>query len=155
LVRKVCLEPALANQLELDPISALDTQSLVQKMEEVADNAANIAKQLILLHREALEIPELIKELLLAAGKYAVDGYSKAVETFFSQDTSTYAEIVDYQKNAGRLNRDMRACAFLSSKSDPFLSVAMCSIGENIKRIAECATNIAEIAILRFHKPEQ
>ncbi len=45
LVRKVCLDPALANQLDLDPVDALDIQTLVQKIEEVADNAANIAEQ--------------------------------------------------------------------------------------------------------------
>ncbi len=50
LIRKAATNPALANQFKLDALDCLDFQTFVHRIEQIADQAATIAKSVILLH---------------------------------------------------------------------------------------------------------
>ncbi|MFQ5888047.1 MAG: PhoU domain-containing protein, partial [Candidatus Hydrothermarchaeales archaeon] len=98
LLRRAALDPALANQLGIEPIDCLDLQTLVHRIEQVADNASNIAKHIIMLNQKRLRISDPLLELMLTAGNNAINCYSKAVEAFFSKDTASSDEIIERQK---------------------------------------------------------
>lgn len=153
LLRRASLDATLANQLDLESIDCLDYQTLVYRIEQVADNATNIAKHIIMLNEERLRISDSLLKLLLTAGNDATNYYNKAVEAFFSNDTAGSDEIIERQKYIEKLDRKIATWAFLHEKKNPIIICATCSIRESIKRIAEYAADIAEITINRSYKP--
>ena len=59
LLRSATIDPTLANQLELEPIDCMDFQTLVHRIEHVADHATNIAKNIIMLNGRQQRFPIL------------------------------------------------------------------------------------------------
>jgi phosphate uptake regulator len=151
LLRSAALEPALANQLELEPIDCLDYQTLVHRVEHVADHATNIAKNIIMLDGRRQRISDPLLELIVKAGNAAVDSYNKAVEGFFSKNVESSDEIIEEQKHIEKLDLDIASKSFLMEKN-ALIICATCSIRDSMKRIAEYAADIAEITINRSYK---
>ena len=151
LLRRATLDTVLANQLELLPIDCLDFQTLVHRIEQVADNATNIAKNIIMLDGRDQKISNSTLELMVTAGKTAFTSYNKAVEAFFINKVESSDEIIEEQKRVERMDSDIASKAFMTEKS-ALIICATCSIRDSIKRIAEYAADIAEITINRSYK---
>lgn len=151
LLRSVALDTALANQLELMPIDCLDYQTLVHRIEHVADHATNIAKNVIMLEGRSQKISDPTLELILTAGNIAFTSYNKAVEAFFSKRVESSDEIIEEQKRVERMDSDIASKSFLTEKN-ALIICATCSIRDSIKRIAEYAADIAEITINQSYK---
>jgi len=154
LLRRATLDPTLANQLDLEPIDCLDLQTLVHRIEQVADSATNIAKHMIMLNQRRLKISERLIELMMNAGNTSTSCYGKALEAYFSRDTASSDEIIEQEKSIENMDREIASWSFLHEKKNPVIVCATCSIRESIKRIAEYAADIAEITINRSYKPE-
>jgi phosphate uptake regulator len=151
LLRSAALEPSLANQLELEPIDCLDYQTLVHRVEHVADHATSVAKNIIMLDGRRQRISDELLELMVTAGDAAVDSYNKAVESFFSKNVESSDEIIEEQKRIEKLDLDIASKSFLMEKN-ALIICATCSIRDSLKRIAEYAADIAEITINRSYK---
>lgn len=148
LLRSAALDPTLANQLDLEPINCLDYQTLIHRIEHVADVATNISKIVINLIEGKQSVSERLLTTLLKAGVDAIDSYNTAVYAFFSKDVSNSDEIIERQKRIE--NQDLaraRALVLLTEKKDELLICAICSISDSIKRIAEYAADIAETTL--------
>lgn len=151
LLRSAALDPALANQLELEPIDCLDYQTLVHRIEHVADHATNIAKNVIMLNGRGQEISTSVLKLILAAGEVAFESYNKAVAAFFSKDMQSSDKVIEEQKKIEKLDTDIASKSFLTEKN-AMIICATCSTRDSIKRIMEYAADIAEITINRSYK---
>ena len=152
LLRSVAIDPVLANQLDLDPIDCLDYQTLVRRIEYVADQAVNITKHIIMLDGEQQKIPDSLLKLLVISGSEAIDSYDKAVKSFFSKDLASCNEIIERKKKIEKLDREIACQSFLFPQMRPITISAVCSIRDNIKRFAEWAAEIAESSILRSYE---
>ena len=152
LLRSAATDPVLAKQIDLDPIDCLDYQTLVYRIEHVADQAANIAKHIIMLDQEKQKIPDSLLKLMFHFCDEAIDSYDKAVNSFFSNDINSCNEIIDRQKNIDKLDREVAASSFLSSEMNSLTVCAVCSMRDSTKRIAEWAATIAENTILRSYE---
>lgn len=152
LLRNAAQDPFLANQLDIDPLDCIDYQTLVYRVEHAADYSANIAKQLITLDGSRQKIPDNLLKLLFTAGTEAVDLYDKALTAFFSKSVTDSVEIVEQESRIEKLDQEIASKAFMSKRKNPLMICAICSIREDIKGIAECAADIAEIAINRAYK---
>lgn len=151
LLRSAALDQTLADELGLEPIDCLDYQTLVHRIEQVADNATNIAKNIIMLDGRRQRISDSLVELALAAGQIAIDSYFTAVEAFFSQNLEVSDKIIEEQKKIEKLDQDIASKSFQTEKT-ALLICATCSIRDSIMRIAEFAADIAEITINRFYR---
>ena len=151
LLRSAIVDTTLANQLELLPIDCLDYQTLVHRIEHVADHATNIAKNLIMLEGRDQKISDPTLELMLMAGNIAFTSYNEAVEAFFSKKVESSDEIIEGQKRVERMDSDIASKSFLTDKN-ALIICATCSIRDSIKRIAEYAADIAEITINQSYK---
>ncbi len=152
LLRNAARDTVLANQLDLEPIDCMDHQTLVYRIEHAADHSANIAKHIIMLNGSQQKIPDHLLELMFNAGTEAVNLYDKAVNAFFSKDIAPSVEILDQQSTIDDLDREIATKAFMNKQRNSLVICAICSIRDNITRIAECAADIAEIAINRAYK---
>lgn len=152
LLRNAAQDAALANELRIDPLDCMDHQTLVYRIEHTADYAADIARQIIMLDGSQQKIPDDVLELMVTAGTEAVDLYVKAVSAFFSKDVPFCVEILKKQERIEQLDREIASKAFMDKQKNAELVCAICSIRDNIKRIADCAANTAEIAVNRAFK---
>jgi phosphate uptake regulator len=152
LLRKAAQDTALANELRIAPLDCMDHQTLVYRIEHTADYTADIARHIIMLDGAQQKIPDAVLDLLVTAGTEAVDLYVKAVAAFFSKDVSFSVEIMRKQHRIEKLDQEIAAKAFTGNQKRAELVCAICSIRDNIKRIADCAANIAEIAVNRAFK---
>lgn len=151
LLRNAAQDAALANELRLDPLDCMDHQTLVYRIEHAADYSADIARHIIMID-ESQHIPDAILDLMDTAGTEAVDLYAKAVTAFFSKDVTFSVEIMKKQQIIEKLDQEIASKAFTGKQKTAELVCAICSIRDNIKRIADCAANIAEIAVNRAFK---
>jgi Na+/phosphate symporter len=88
---------------------------------------------------------------MFSAGIEAVDLYAKAVNAFFSGDVPFSVELMKREQKIEKLDQEIATKSFVGKKN-PELVCAICSIREDIKRIADYAANIAEIAVNRAFK---
>jgi phosphate uptake regulator len=152
LLRNAAQDPLLANELHIDPLDCLDHQTLVHKIENAADYSADIARHMIMLDGTQKKIPEDVLELMVIAGTEACDLYSRAVTAFSSKDVPFSVEIMKHQQRIEKLDQEIAAKAFTGKQKNAELVCAICSIRDDIKRMADCAVNIAEIAVNRAFK---
>ncbi|MGQ9552433.1 MAG: PhoU domain-containing protein [Candidatus Bathycorpusculaceae bacterium] len=152
LLRRAAVEPTLAGQLAVEPIDCLDYQTLIHRIEQVADQAANIAKHIIMLAGRGRKISEPLLEQMHIAGCAALASYDKAVNSLSLNDLSCSSEVIESQSKIETLDQDIATLAFSKEKSTEVIC-ACCSIRDSIKRIVEYAADIAEITINRSHKP--
>jgi len=153
LLRTAVADAVMGKQLGLDPVECMDYQSLVLRIEHVADNAANIAKQIIMLHGRQKNIPDSLLRSLFASGYEAIDAYDKAVNSFLSKDATRCNEIIERKEKVEKSDRGIASQAFSARiEMDAELVCAVCSIRDDIKRIAEWAALIAENTILRTYE---
>ena len=152
LLRNAAQDPVLANELRVDPLDCMDHQTLVYRIKHAADYTADIARHMIMIDGRQLKIPDDVLELLVIAGTEAVELYVKAANAFFSKDVIVAVEIMKYQKIIEQMDQEIAAKAFTGKQKNAELVCAICSIRDNIKRIADTAANIAEIAVNRSFK---
>jgi phosphate uptake regulator len=151
LLRKAVVNPALANQLALEPVDCLDYQTLIHRIEQVADQASSIAQHIIMIEGRRKRILESLLEKMYNAGCDALALYDNAINAFFSKDVKLSIEMIENQIKIEKLDREIASLAFLKEK-DTEVICACCSIRDSIKRIAEYAADIAEITINRSFK---
>jgi len=146
LLRGVVLDPDLAHQLGLEPIDCLDYQTLVHRIEHVADHAAAISRNVISLRGQWFSGPSL--EYIINLGNETLDLYNEAVRAFFSGDASSSNDLIRRQNE---LDEKLAACAV--GEMNPLLACMMCSIRDSLRRVAEYAADIAEVTINHSYKP--
>jgi phosphate uptake regulator len=149
VLRNAVQDSVLANEIRIDPLECMDYQTLIYVMRDVADNSAEVARHVIMLCGSQLEIPENVLELMFIAGNEALNLYVKAVDTFFSRDVSKSVEILRQREEIAKLDLEIAYRAFAEKQKNEEMVCAICSIRDSIKRIADCAANIAKIAINR------
>jgi len=152
LIRSVIINPELTNYVGLELIDCPDYQTLVHRIEQVADRAANIAKYTIMLGKARKEIPDSVLELTLKAGEEVSDAYERAVKAFFSRDVAEANKIIESQEKIVRLDQEIASRFFLSETKNVVLCCSVCSIRDNIRETMEHAVDIADLTIDRSYK---
>ncbi|MEM2093709.1 MAG: PhoU domain-containing protein [Candidatus Bathyarchaeia archaeon] len=151
LLRSAAIDPSLANQLGLDPFDCLDFQTLVHRIQQVADQASNVARHVIMLG-ESHHISAKVLDSMYTAGCHALSMYDKAVKALSSRDISSCSEIIALHSQADKLDQEIAILAFEEEK-DTEVICASCSIRDSIRRIVDYAVDICQIMFNQAHKP--
>jgi phosphate uptake regulator len=151
ILRTAAQGPVLANELRIDPLDCMDYQSLVYRIEHAADYVADIARHIIMMDGIGEKIPENLLELIVDEGLEVVDLYVKAVGAFFARDVDFSVEIMKQIERIEKLDQEIANTSFMNDRKPEFIC-AVCSIREDIKKIAGYAANIAEITVNRAFK---
>lgn len=152
LLRGAALNPNLAQNLGLEPIDCLDYQTLVHRIEYVADHAVTIVKNVITSSGRGLWLSPSILESIVNFGNQAFDMYNEAVRAFFTRDTPASNDVIDRLVEMETLNQKI-ALSTVAVK-DALTVCFMCLIRDSIRRIARYAKHIAEITIDHSYKPK-
>lgn len=146
LVRCAAVDPTLANQLMVETIECLDYQTLIHRIEQVSDQAANIAKNIIIMEGNQKKVSTTLLDKMYSAGCNALALYDNAVKALLAKDVKMANEVIENQAKIEKLDMEIASLAFLREK-DTEVICACCSIRDSIQRMAECAIDIAEITI--------
>jgi phosphate uptake regulator len=152
LLRNAAQDPVLASELGIDSVDCMDHQTLVYCVEHAADYSADIARQIVMLGESQQEIPEDVLTLMFTAGTEAVDLYAKAVNAFLSKDAAFSVKILEQQRRIEKLDQEIASKAFIGNQKSAQLVFAVYSICSNIRKIADCAADVAGIAVNRAFK---
>ncbi|MEM2454968.1 MAG: PhoU domain-containing protein [Candidatus Bathyarchaeia archaeon] len=151
LVRRASMDPSLANELGLDAIDCLDYQSLIHNIESIADQAANIAKHVIMLEERKKRISDNLLEKLCSVGYETLSIYEKAFSLFSGGDLKILSDISRYKIRLRKIDEEIATLSFMEEKSAETVC-ACCALRDSILRIGDCSVNIAEIAVNRFYR---
>lgn len=151
VIRKASREPSLANELGLDPVDCLDYQSLVYNMENIADQAANIARHIIMLEGRKKRISDLLLERLYSIGHEALSIYDKAFTIFSGGDLKILSDIIRHKNRLKKIDEEIAVLSFSEEKSAETIC-ACCALRDSILRIGDHSATIAEIAISRLYR---
>jgi phosphate uptake regulator len=149
VLRNAAQDSSVANEFHIDPLECMEYQTLVYMMRDMADNSADIARDVIVLNNNNQKIPEEVLELMYIAGNEAVNLYVKAVDSFFSKDFLKSVELLRQRQELSKLDHEIAYRSHAGKQKNEQLVSAVPSVRDNIKRIADCAANIAEVAINR------
>jgi len=155
LIRGAALNPSLGRQLGLDPLDCLDYQTLVHRIERIADHTTNIANSVIALIENKMEIPENVLSTLIEAAKIAFTSYDEAVNGFLTKNIDQTNEIIDRQKNIKELFKEITPLPRFGKPGDTASLSLVITMRESIKNISHHAADIAEITIDRAYKLEE
>lgn len=151
LIRMASQDSALARDLEINILDCLDCQTLVHRIEHVADHITNIASRIITLFDTKIHLPKDALKIIIETAEIAFDSYYKATDAFLSKNTDETNEIIDKQKEIERLREEMTPLLYGKEDEDNLITCNLCSIIESIDRISEYAADIAELAINRTY----
>jgi phosphate uptake regulator len=152
ILRDAAQDPILANELHIDPLDCMDHQMLVYRMEYASDYAADIARHLVMLNGTKQKIPDEVLALMIAAGTEVSELYVKSVSAFFLKDVTASVEIMKHRQRIEKIDVEIASKAFTGTHKSAELVCAICSIRDNIKRLAHCTFSIAEMAVNRAFK---
>jgi len=152
LIRSVILNPELTNHIGLEPIDCPDYQTLIHRIEQVADRAANIAKYIIMLKGAKQEISDSILGLILKSGEEVFNAYDRAVKAFFSKDVAEANRIIELYDKIIKLDQEIASKFFLSDIKNVTVCCSVCSIRDQIKETMEHVVDIADLTIDRSYK---
>ena len=152
LVRSAAQNPSLANQLELDMIDCLDYQTLVQLIEHIADYTTSIAENIIYLFENRQFLPKEIFAVIIKTADIAFSSYDEAVQSFIYNELKSTNAIIDSQKEIERLGETITPIPYRGEQDEKSVLCPICLIRDNIKRIGEYASDIAELTIDRAYK---
>ena len=153
LLRNAAQNPALANEFRIDPLDCMDHQNLIYRLEHVSDYSSDIARHIVMLAGTKQKIPDDVLSLMVNAGNKSSELYIDAVNAFFSKDVPFSVDIMKRHTKIEKLDTEIASKAFLGKQKNAELVCAICSIRDSIKRIADAAAIIAEIAVNRAFKP--
>jgi len=143
-LRQAASNPAIAPSLGLTPIECLDLQSVIKRIEHIADHAENIALNVGKLvdsriDQEVLDdlarISQMAQDIHEGAGKALTEGDLNLANRVVNQRARMKEFCSEFRK---RLHG-----------TDVSVNVRINAIVESLERIADYGTDIAEVAINR------
>lgn len=152
LIRSAATRPMLAKQLELDMIDCLDSQTLIHRIEQVADHTTNIANGVLNLFEERMFMPKDTYPVLIESAEVAYDAYTRAVDAYLSKNVEDVNEIIDLQAKIEELEQSITPLPYSGESEAKDVLCHICVIRDSIKRISEFAADIAELTIDRTFK---
>lgn len=152
LIRSSLIDPPLASQLELELVDCLDWQTLVYRIEDVADHTTRIAQSIIRLVEMKMVIPQNIWNALIKSSEIAFESYKQAVEFFLSKTVDHSNKLIETQIEIHNILDEITPLPSLGI-DDRETFFQLFKIRDDIGRIGEHAGEIAELTIDRAYKP--
>jgi phosphate uptake regulator len=156
LIRVAAMTPSSEDSLGVDHLDCLDFQTLVHRVERIADDveviAANIAE---MLDSAGATQQTMLSSISTLAGK-VFNHYNMAVNGFLAHDLTRVNEVIEYEKHVDEVIKDLYAEFTETRNGDDagnsrFISKVI--ITDSLRKIAHYSSDIAELTINREYKP--
>jgi phosphate uptake regulator len=146
LIRLSVIDPSLGKQLFIDPLDFLDYQTLVHRIERIADHTIRIAKSMISIYETSTKISENLMKELIYATKIGLNSYDDAVKGFIQKKISSTNEIINNEKEIEDLFSKTISKLFDELENHNSL-YHLITMWESIIKITHYTADIAELTI--------
>lgn len=150
LIRRAAQNSSLAHDLGLGMIDCMDCQTLIHRVEQVADHVTNIAGSLVFLFETQIHLPKDVLNIIIEAAGLAFTSYDRAVQSFLLKNADETNEIIDNEREVERLIEEIIPIPY-QEVENKLIPCNIVTILESIKRISEYTSDIAEITIDRTY----
>jgi phosphate uptake regulator len=157
LIRIAAMTPSSADSLGIDHLDCLDYQTLVHRVERIADDveiiAANIAETLSLDNPGDRVVPKSLTSLI----RGIFNSYNLAVSSFLESDLQHVNEIIEYEKQVDVVIKDLYSEFAEMRRADDSgnsLFISRVIIIDSLRKITHYSADIAELTIDRAYKPK-
>ncbi|MHA1410118.1 MAG: PhoU domain-containing protein [Candidatus Odinarchaeia archaeon] len=134
----------LLRELELKPIDCIDYFIIMQRIEHIADHVVIIARSILNLLKDTVKnaVLNLLNELFTKVGKIL----QGAIDSFLLGNVDNANKVInentELKKQKNNLGNYLKSSSFSVTGV-----IALCSIVDSLLRIADYATDIAEVSI--------
>jgi phosphate uptake regulator len=153
LIRLAAIDPSIGKQLSISPLDSLDYQTLVHRIERIADHTVRIADSMITIHETGSKISESIMKKLKNVTKISLDAYDEAVKGFTQKKISKTNEIINNERNIEEVLSRTILNLFEEHENHTSLYHQI-TIWESIIKIAHNTADIAELTINKTSRIE-
>jgi phosphate uptake regulator len=152
LIRSSLIYPPLASQLEIELVDCLDWQTLIYRIEHVADHTTKTAQAIINLVELKIEVPVKIWNTMIKSAEIAFESYKQSVDYFLSMTVDHSNRLINNQREIENILNEITPLPLMGiDDRETFSHLFM--IRNSIRRISEYAADIAELTIDRAYKP--
>jgi len=141
-LRLACINPDLANELGLEPINCLDYESVIKRIEHIADHAERMAGHVLDLSDVTVS-DEIIKGLI-DVNDDSLRIHTGSMDALFSGNVELANEMIDLRdavrKKRGAMGKHL-------AESPVVVNIKVNAMLDSTERIADYGTDIAEVAI--------
>ena len=141
-LRLACLNPELANRLGLEPINCLDYESVIKRIEHIADHAERMAQHVLELCDRNVNDGTL--RGIIRINETSMRIHTGAMDALFSGDVALANEVIDLRESIVPLRSSLGEHLADASVS---VNIGVNSMLDSMERIADYGTDIAEVAI--------
>ena len=147
LLRSAAVDPSLAKRLDLNMLDCLDYQTLIKRIEHIADQITSIAENLINLYQTRLFFPREVFNVIIDSTDMAFHSYERSVQSFLEHDVEVTHGIIDMQEEIERMEETITPLPYYGDRHEKDILCHICIIRDSIKRVSEYAADIAELTI--------
>ena len=156
LIRIAAMTPSSADSLGVDHLDCLDYQTLVHRVERIADDveiiAANVAETLTSAEAGDQAIPNSLATLT----RGVFNSYNLAVNSFLERDLSHVNEVIEYEEKVDAIIKGLYT-EFAETRhvddTGNSLFISRVIIIDSLRKISHYSADIAELTIDRTYKP--
>jgi phosphate uptake regulator len=141
-LRLACQNPDLAQRLELEPLNCLDYESVIKRIEHIADHAERMAGYVLDL--ADVKINNGIIEGLMDVNNDSLRIHTGAMEALFTGNMELANNVINLRAGI-RKKRDGLGKHLVSESVA--VNIKVNAMLDSMERIADYGTDIAEVAI--------
>ena len=150
LLRNIHHNFSLLDKEGLEFVNCFDYETVVDRLESIADNSVNISKCVLFLHKNKRKLSHQVIEDLISMGREALNLCNMAVKNFFNKNLKTANNIIELKDVLREKLIHEMIIERIFRERDPIKVYASCSVKDSILRIAEAGAEIAEATINRI-----
>ena len=128
-------------------IDCLDYQTLIQRIEHIADQITGIAESLINVYHTSLFFPREIFNVIINSADISFNAFDLAVRSFLDRDVEATHEIINKQEEIEKMEETITPLPYYGDRHEKDILCHICIIRDSIKRVSEYAADIAELTI--------
>ncbi len=144
-LRLACLNPDLANRLDLEPVNCLDFESVIKRIEHIADHAERMAVHVLELSE--VKVASRVVEGLVDINNDSLRIHTGAMEALFTGNVELANYVIDLRDGTREKRVGMGKHLVGSSV---MVNIKVNAMLDSMERIADYGTDIAEVAINQF-----
>ena len=141
-LRLACQNPDLAQRLELDPLNCLDYESVIKRIEHIADHAERMAGYVLDL--EKVKVNNGIIDGLLDVNGDSLRIHTGAMEALFTGNMELANNVINLR---ARIQKKRDGLGNHLASESVAVNIKVNAMLDSMERIADYGTDIAEVAI--------
>ena len=141
-LRLACVNPDLAQRLQLEPLNCLDYESVIKRIEHIADHAERMAQHVLEL--AGVRVNNGIVKGLVEVNSNSLEIHAGAMEALFNGNMELANRVINLRGAIGR-KRDGLGKHLVDESV--VVNIKVNAMLDSMERIADYGTDIAEVAI--------